>query len=432
MAERRYNITRMLQGLKKLTLFLLFLCLYVIGSIPSDTPWHKAFQSTLTAVMVIEGDKTTVTLTKQGLSSDKAHVLLIPVSHGLVLKQIGHAPFDVIRKLDEITGLHFVEETDPSPCDRSRKKRFESKSKSVEMNEVSTGLPYLDVYTIKPKEMKKELAYLKSKGFVFPGISKGQMDRLISGTKGLMVVKYPYSLVASTTIALGPVQITYSSPEPVLPVNLLQLNLSSNEGIKLFVVSENSRKTIGNYPVTKVPNGMSVPAFVEDMAMPFYEALLSTQRRHRKTNAFFMEYAGNLFEQQSKGIQEEFEPLGAGWVKENKEKDDKLRGDGQFYVTRLFGKYNKDFFKKELKFKATTTRDKVELRYAIRKPHLGKKECEQLKNYEKFTLVRKRQEASTLESLTGWSRQWIFAKMGIEEVEEEQEREFEKEKALTL
>ena len=89
------------------------------------------------------------------------------------------------------------------------------------------------------------------------------------------------------------------------------------------------------------------------------------------------------------------------------------RGGGMpVMLTRLHVRYDAQHFPEDLTFQETGDQQNFQGRYVLHHPFRGEMKCEAAAQYFTSLRDRRRQEASTLASLTGWSASTIQTRMG--------------------
>jgi hypothetical protein len=162
---------------------------------------------------------------------------------------------------------------------------------------------------------------------------------------------------------------------------------------------------------------VEVPEFIQSEFGDFYKAAFAKTWRDHGRRAIATEYVWNM------GFcdpcsapplsQEELRQLGVLWLDDRGDRSAAYRlGGAPVTLTRLHVRYDAQHFPEDLMFQETGDQQPFQGRYVIRHPWQGQSSCSEAAAYREQLPARRRTQAQTVASLTGWDMARIRSRMG--------------------
>ena len=388
----------------------------------------KLFNKSSQVAIVRDGDRTVITMGNDFQGEMTEFALVVPVPTVLSREQIHVGERKLLERLDAYSAPRLVEYHDGDPCAVYRYPAVAMRSApSMSM----TGAP--------PKEMAKALgvtveaeytvgeydivllsanqsdgleAWLRESGYKIPAHASKALAPYIRQQMKFFVAKVNIKEQRKSGYqALRPIQIAFESPRFMLPIRLGMANADGPQDMIVYAITRNGRVESSNYQTVKMPSDVELPEFVQHQFGNFYKSAFAKAWNDHGRHAILTEYVWNM------GFcdpcaappleQEELKQLGVFWL------EGSYHGGGMpLTLTRLHVRYDAEHFPEDLAFQETGDQGTFQGRYILRHPFRGEMTCAAAGNYRQELDRRRREEAKTLASLTGWDMARIHAGMG--------------------
>lgn len=399
--------------------------------------YNKASQ----VVFVRDGKRTALTIVNDYKGNPKEFALVVPVPVVLKRSQINVGNLAIVRKADAFSAPRLVEYFDSDPCaPQLRYNRLGQakmgaagaslggvggKSHGVTVEAKYTIGEY-DIVILSAKDSSGLEAWLRSSGYKIPKGAAKALKPYIKQKLKFFVAKVNLKEKEKLGFTyLRPLQFAFETEKFMLPIRLGMINADGDQDLLIYLITKNGRVETTNYRTVKLPSGNEVPVFVKEKFPSFYRDMFETVHKRENKRVVFMEYAWNMGWCDPCAADpltpEELRKLGVSWLED---KTTPIRpqplpgprrriiGPVQAYITRLHVRYNKKTFPEDLFFQTTSDTKNFQGRYVLRHPWTGEMKCEQALTYKMNLEQRRKKEAETLASLTGWSIGDIYKQMG--------------------
>ena len=393
----------------------------------------QLFNKSSQVALVRDGDRIVLTMSNDYKGPLSEFALVVPVPSVLTREQIHIGDRKLLERLDAYSSPRLVEYTDPDPCMPRRsylpmaaspmaagvaggRLREEAKAKGVTVEAAYTVGEY-DILLLSAKESEGLEAWLRESGYRIPAHAARALAPYIRQDMKFFVAKVNLKeQKAAGFQELRPLQIAYESPRFMLPIRLGMANGDGGpQDLIIYAMTRNGRVESSNYQTVRIPSDADVPEFVQQDFGSFYKATFSRTWEQHGRRAILTEYAWNMGWCDPCAAQpldaREMRELGVFWL----DQDPVAMGRGggmPVMLTRLHVRYDAQHFPEDLMFQETGDQQNFQGRYVLHHPFRGEMKCEAAAQYFTSLRDRRRQEASTLASLTGWSASTIQTQMG--------------------
>ena len=362
-----------------------------------------------------DGDRSTITMSSdyRGEASDFA--LIVPTPKVLREDQIRVVSAATVDHLDAFSAPRLVEYFDDDPC-RARyrydsemmfsdlgfeegERRSTAAALGVEIaGEYAIGT--YDVLILEASVSDGLITFLKGEGYKLPaGVEPVLRDYIAMGMKFFVARVNLDRHAAAETRDLPPLQISFTSSDFMLPIQLGKVNADGPQDALIMMLTRRGRVEVANYATTVLPTDTDVPLFIEDEFADFYRAMF---RKAMPDGGIALEYGWDMAWCDPCAAEPlsaaELQELGVDWAD----------GDGsmgqQVYVTRFHAQYTKNQMPNDLMFRETDNRANYQGRYVMNHPFDGEITCIRGGFYIVGVRMRLEAEARRLAELTGWNR----------------------------
>jgi hypothetical protein len=352
-----------------------FVCLAVLAQAASAQAFcgffvsgadQKLYNNASHVVLLRKGNHVVMTMSNnyKGPASDFAMVVPVPVV--LQKKQVKTLHPNVFHHIDELTAPRLVEYWEQDPCGGPRY-RSSPKAGMAKMAESAddalSSAPARDygvkiearftqgeyeILILSAQESGGLEAWLRDNHYKIPDGAaealapyvRDQMKFFVARVDGKKV-----KLDANQQVMLSPLQFSFESPELRLPVRLGLLNANGQQDLIVYILHPKKRFEVANYPNLKVVTNLEVSASVKKQFGPFYAELFDETLRRNQGKGVVTEYAwdtGSCDPCPGPPLDEqEIQTLGAN----------RVGSDGDWVVTRLHTRYDKQTLSEDLVFK---------------------------------------------------------------------------------
>ncbi len=360
-----------------------------------------------------DGNQSTITMSSDYRGEATDFALIIPTPKVLREDQIRTVSSATVDHLDAFSAPRLVEYFDEDPCSRRRydfedrmmsmssleedQRRSSAATLGVEIaGEYAIGT--YDVLILEASQSDGLITFLTGEGYSLPhGAAPVLKDYIALGMKFFVARVNLERHEASETRDLPPLQISFTSPDFMLPIQLGKVNADGPQDALIMMLTRQGRVEVANYPTMTLPTNTDVPLFVEDRFADFYRSMF---RKALPGGGIALEYGWDMSWCDPCAAEplsaEELAELGVTWLGSD--------GDpGQaVYVTRFHAQYTKEQMPEDLVFRLTDNRANYQGRYVMNHPFDGEITCLSGSLYMVKTRIRLKSEARRLAQLTGW------------------------------
>ena len=366
-------------------------------------------------VYVRDGDRTVITMSSDYRGEPSDFALIVPTPKVLNESDIRTVMAETVDHLDAYSAPRLVEYFDFDPCQRmvfedsvlgslnARNSEAERRRDAAALGVQIKGeyaIGTYDVLILKAAQSDGLVTFLTSEGYQLPDGAERVLAGYIRGGMKFFVARVNLDRhEAAATRDLPPLQISFTSRDFMLPIQLGKLNADGPQDALIMMLTRNGRVEVSNYHETVLPTDTNIPTFVEDMFPSFYRSVFN--KAVGAGGGIALEYGWDMGWCDPCAAdplsREELEELGVDWL------DGGGTAGQNVYVTRFHAQYTKDQMPEDLMFRETTNRANFQGRYVMNRPFTGRITCEYGREYVKQTRLRLRREALTLAEITGWS-----------------------------
>ena len=398
------------------------LCLAVAGQAQAFCGFYVAtgdgalYNEVSKVVYVHQGNTSVITMSSDYRGAPAEFAMIVPTPAVLNRNQVSTVPAKTVDHLDRYTAPRLVEYFDGDPCapvvvyeaavleetsgdgplQLARRDGAKALGVTIE-REFAVGS--YDIQMLSAKQSDGLVTYLRGEGYKLPeGAEAALGDYVLMGMKFFVARVNLARHAADKAQELEPLQISFRSPNFMLPIQLGKLNGAGPQDLLVMTLTRKGRVRLQNYTIKDLPTDIDVPIFVRDLFPQFYRALFD---KVAPQSGAFTEYAWDMAWCDPCADEplsfDEFRQLGVGWVKKG------TAATPEVFVTRMHIRYSAKTMFEDLKFVETEDRENFQGRYILNHPFEGKITCEAGKTYVRETRARIKAEATKLRSLTGWS-----------------------------
>lgn len=391
------------------------------------------FNQASQVILARNGNQTSVTMANDFQGKVQDFALVVPVPHVLKREQIKIVERRVFDYLDAYSGPRLVEYYDDNPC-YSYDEEFaegnfafnddfgkvaaqarEAKKMGVTIEATYTVGEY-DILILSGEDSKGLVTWLNRNGYQLPKGAKEVVTPYIKSGMKFFVVKVNLEAQAKKGLTnLRPIQITYNSPQFMLPIRLGMANSTGWQDLVVYALSNEGRVEPVNYRMVELPTDYDIPLSVQEHFGPFYKALFDKAWDRQGRTAAVLEYFWNISgENYTKCDPCVTQPptfadltdAGVHWLSPVEKSG--WRGsdyDGTVYITRLHFRYNRELYPEDLRFQVTPGRSNFQGRYVMHHPveELNELNCDAGQRYLQELQRRYAREERNLRYLTGWT-----------------------------
>ncbi len=383
----------------------------------------KLYNKASQVIIARDGNRTNITMVSDFQGSVKDFAMVVPVPSVLQKDQIRVVDPAVVQKLDAYSSPRLVEYFDEDPCiervypsaaPTSSNSAVQEKDASQRASalgvtiEAQYSVGEYDIVILSATQSNGLETWLVENGYKIPAGARAALEPYIKGGMKFFVAKVnleSYDKSGYTT--LRPLQMSFESPNFMLPLRLGMINAVGDQDLIVYALTRKGRVETVNYPTVQVPSDAEVPLFVKDEFGRFYKSMFDTAYKRENRRSVFTEYAWNSSWcdpcASEPPTPDELQRAGAGWAGQ----------DGQVFLTRLHVRYSKLRFKEDLMFRETPNNQNFQGRYILRHAWDGESKCEAAQSYKADLPKRLERQAQTLANLTGWSITEIRRKAGL-------------------
>ena len=369
------------------------------------------FNEASKVVFVRDGRKSVITMSSDYRRPAADFAMIVPSPKVLQRNQIRTVKPETVAHLDAYSAPRLVEYRDDDPCapvvmvepavvfsaapDRTRG------PKVLGVSVLATyAVGVYDIAVLSAKESDGLVTYLRQQGYKIPDGAERVLAEYIADKMKFFVARVNLKRHdGAANQELPPLQISFRSPNFMLPLQLGKINADTEQQVLLMTLTRTGRVEAANYVNTRIPGNMTLPLFVEKSFGAFYKRLFA---RTAKRDTVVTEYAWDMAWCDPCAADPlttaELKELGVTWAKtgENAGQD--------VFVTRLHFAYDRSGFQRDLLLKVTDDRGNFQGRYVLQHPYGGRMQCDDAPRYVRDTRTRLREEAARLHDLTGWAR----------------------------
>lgn len=383
------------------------------------------FNESSKVVFVRDGNRSVITMSSDYRGAPRDFALVVPTPRVLLREEIRTVEAETVKHLDDYTAPRLVEYFDRDPCapmvlaaptltldsvvnEAGAPRGARAKALGVTI-EAEYAVGTYDILILGAAQSDGLATFLTSEGYQLPEGAEPVLKKYIDGGMKFFVAGVNLERhAASQTKELPPLQISFTSNDFMLPIQLGKLNADGPQDALFFMLSRQGRVEPENYTPVELPSNFDVPLYVEEEFGAFYKALFA--QTAPEDGGIVTEYAWDMAwcdpcaaDPLSNG---ELAELGVSWL------PDGDNSNGQdVYVTRLHARYSKDQMPEDVVFVATRDRRNFQGRYVMNHPFEGEMTCDAAEGYVARTRDRFRTEAQRVARLTGWDPDEVLEKV---------------------
>jgi hypothetical protein len=376
----------------------------------------ELFNRASTVVYTRVNETSVITMSSDYRGSPAEFAMIVPTPKVLDRNQVTTVPAKTVAHLDRYTAPRLVEYFDEDPCNpvlyemevepvtvegsagASRERRQGAKALGVTI-EREFAVGSYDIQMLSARQSDGLAEFLRGEGYKLPDGAEAALQGYIRGGMKFFVAKVNLARHSATAEQeLEPLQLTFRSPDFMLPIQLGKLNGEGPQDLIVLALTRKGRVALTNYTTTEIPSDVNVPVFVAQAFPQFYRAMFA---KAAGKNGAFLEYAWDMSWcdpcADDPLSHSEFQQLGVSWVRKSE------AATPNVFVTRLHIRYSQNSFFEDLKFAVTDDRENFQGRYILTHPFKGEITCKEGQAYVAETRKRIQDEAAALRALTGWS-----------------------------
>ena len=390
----------------------------------------KLFNQSSQVAIVRDGNRTVITMGNDFKGDMDEFALVVPVPSVLTRDQIHVGERRLLERLDAYSAPRLVEYHDPDPCIErlyevaaapraARMKSLGSSTAQLNALGVTVEAAYTvgeyDIVLLSATQSQGLEIWLRESGYRIAPHASAALAPYIRQQMKFFVARVNIKEQRKTGYQeLRPIQIAFESPKFMLPIRLGMANADGPQDLIVYAMTRNGRVESSNYQTVKVPSDAEVPEFVQKEFGDFYKSLFAKSWREHDRRAIATEYVWNMGFCDPCAANplnpDELRELGVFWVGDQ---NVAFRGGGvPVTLTRLHLRYDAQHFPEDLVFQETGDQQSFQGRYIIRHPWRGESSCSEATAYRERLSARRRTEAETVASLTGWDIARIRSRMG--------------------
>jgi hypothetical protein len=369
-----------------------------------------------TAVYTRVNETSVITMSSDYRGPAAEFAMIVPTPTVLDKSQVQTVPAATVAHLDRYTAPRLVEYFDQDPCGVTvvdegeplvalapgnaptrRERRDGARALGVTIEREFAKGSY-DIQMLSARQSDGLAEFLRNEGYKLPDGAEDALQGYITMGMKFFVAKVNLQRhSADAAQELEPLQLTFRSPDFMLPIQLGKVNGDGPQDLIVLALTREGRVNLTNYITKEIPTDQNVPVFVKEVFPQFYRAMVN---KIAPKSGAFLEYAWDMGWCDPCADDPltfaEFQQLGVVWVR---------RADASVpnvFVTRLHIRYDANTFFEDLKFRVTDNRDNFQGRYVLTHPFDGPITCD-AGDYIADVKARNKDEAKTLRGLTGWT-----------------------------
>lgn len=368
-------------------------------------------------VFVRDRQNSTITMLSDYQGSASEFAMIVPTPYVLKREQVRTVDVQTVDHLSAYSAPRLTEYFDDDPCNPAmtesvvvedsivsgagRAARIEryrgAAALGVTIKEEYAVGDY-DIQILAAEQSDGLLTYLTGEGYKVPEGAGPVLQSYITMKMKFFVAKVNLSRHSATKAQeLPPLQISFKSRDFMLPIQLGKLNGGASQDLLLMTLTRTGQVRIANYGMERLPTDAQVPVFVKQLFPDFYRRLFD---RAVGKSGVALEYAWDMAFcdpcAAAPMTNQELQALGVSWLKggDNAGQD--------VFVTRLHVRYSQETMPEDLMLSETRDKSNFQGRYFVRNPFVGALNCPAGQDYLNEVRARLREEAVTVQSLTGW------------------------------
>lgn len=392
----------------------------------------KLFNHASQVVLVHDGDRAVLTMANDFRGDPQKFALVVPVPTVLEKSQIRVGDEGWVERLNAFSAPRLVEYFDPDPCPAARDAVAELESRKSSVGapsalgfrggradgvriEARYQIGEYDILILSATQSDGLARWLADNGYRVPPSAARVLEAYIKQGLKFFVARVNLSEQQKLGFKyLRPLQIAYESPRFMLPIRLGMANGEGSQELFVYAITRRGRVECTNYRNVKLPADAEIPEYVQKDFPRFYTAMFDRQNRTADGAVVFTEYAWDMSWCDPCAAppltREELRNLGVRWAGEA----DANGPVPQTFLTRLHVRYDRARFPEDLSFQETGDKTSFQGRFVVRHPWKGDADCEGGRQYRAGLAERRRKQAETLASLTGWPLDDIRTAMAVD------------------
>jgi hypothetical protein len=219
------------------------------------------------------------------------------------------------------------------------------------------------------------ISWLKAQGYSISETTEQALQPYIDQGMSLVVaqVNIP-EFAAGKTYYLHPLQITYESPQFLLPIQLGKLNSQGLQEVSLHLLSSKGRAEVVNYPTVPIPSEAVLPEFVAsnfgEKFIEVYQAILDKAFERSGRNTVLLESVLSVQTltqptRREAAYPDDLQTAGVSWIPKPEPDVPRFELGADVFFTGLKLRYSPADFPEDLAFYETREPERFEVRYNL-------------------------------------------------------------------
>jgi MYXO-CTERM domain-containing protein len=321
----------------------------------------KLFNEATQVVLMRHGTKTVLSMQNNYEGPPKDFAMVVPVPQVLQKENVKTLEKGVFDRVDKMSAPRLVEYWERDPCYEPPPRRRYKKGVRMPMAaaegaadkkvvvEAEFKVGEYDVVVLSAEESTALDTYLRQENYNIPDGAEPYFKPYIDGGMYFFVAKVDSKKVkyADGRAVLSPLRFAYDSEKFALPIRLGMINSKGKQDLLVYILAQNQRYQVANYPNVFIPTNVGVRNEVRDEFANFYRTLFD-RTTEENPGAVVTEYswaASTCDPCPGPTLNpSDFQVLGSDEM-ENV-------NDWQWVLTRLHARYERDDIGEDLVFEA--------------------------------------------------------------------------------
>ncbi|MCA9668669.1 MAG: DUF2330 domain-containing protein [Myxococcales bacterium] len=265
-------------------------CGFYVGGAGADM-----FADATQVVMMRQGTTTVLTMQNRYDGPLSSFAMIVPIPEVLQKEQVKTLEPEIFKKVDTLTSPRLVEYWEQDPCrppieDDAR--NFAPSAPGSTQNsgggvtvEAKFAVGEYEIVVLSTNESTALENWLKANNYAIPAGASSYLAPYVQGGSYFFAAKVDVKKVkfVDGRAVLSPLRFHYDSKDFKLPVRLGMINSQGKQDLIVYLLGENQRYELQNYPNITIPTNIEVANEVRDDFGAFYRKLFAeTVRQNPK------------------------------------------------------------------------------------------------------------------------------------------------------
>lgn len=267
------------------------------------------FNDATQVVLMREGTKTILSMQNNYQGPTKRFAMVVPVPQVLMEENVKTLPEELFAKIDQLSAPRLVEYWERDPCDPieyyddlaagppqaagggNNNTENDGGDPSVKI-EAEFEVGEYEIVVLSATEANALDTWLRDNNYNIPEGAEDIFDQYIQQGMYFFVAKVDPAKVTfkDGQAVLSPLRFDYDSETFQLPVRLGMVNSSGEQDLIVYILGQQQRYEVANYPNAFIPTNIEVSADVKEDFGTFYTKLFS-RTVAQNPNAVITEYS---------------------------------------------------------------------------------------------------------------------------------------------